>query len=72
MVVEPAATPVITPVVRPAVAMPVLALLQAPPGVASVTVVVAPTHTAEPEGVMATGVGLTVTVLKAEQPAALV
>ena len=41
----PPLTPVTTPVVEPMVAIPVLLLLQAPPEVASVSVVLAPEHT---------------------------
>ncbi len=45
MVAEPAATPVTTPVVLFTVAMAVFELLQLPPVVASVRVVVLPTQT---------------------------
>ena len=44
MVTRPGATPVITPVEAPAVAMEVLVLPHTPPVVASVKVIVDPTH----------------------------
>lgn len=62
MVVVPATTPVTIPVVAPTVAIPVLLLVQLPPGVASVRVVVEP---AQVIGIpaIATGLGFMVTVL---------
>lgn len=45
IVAVPDATPVTTPVVEPTEAIPVLPLLQVPPVVASLRVVVAPAHT---------------------------
>jgi hypothetical protein len=45
MTVVPGETPVTTPVDKPTVATPVALLLQEPPGVASVSVMVAPVQT---------------------------
>lgn len=57
----PEEIPVTVPVL-PTVAMAVLPLLHVPPGVASASTAVAPTHMPTPvEGVMADGLGLTVT-----------
>src|SRR5580700_2626843 len=63
----PARTPVTTPEEEPTVDMVVLLLLHEPPRVASVSVVVNPTHTL---GVPAIGLGaaLTVIVLEELQP----
>jgi len=59
--------PVIIPVPEPTVATAVLVLLHAPPGVASLTVVVAPVHRDKtPE--MAAGNGLTVIVVIEAHP----
>ena len=66
--------PVITPVTIPEVpivAMPVLALLQVPPGVASERLVVAPWHKLSIPDI-ATGVAFTVTIFVAEHPAVVV
>ena len=61
MVAVPADTGVTTPVL-PMVAIPVALLLQAPPGVASVSVIVAPIHT--PVGPqMAAAAPFTVTII---------
>ena len=67
MVVVPANTPVTTPVPATTVAIVVPPLLQVPPVVASLRVVVAPLQTwVVPE--MVTGNGLTVTVSEDEHP----
>lgn len=63
----PAVPPVTTPVVEFTVAMPVELLLQVPPAVASVSVIVAPTHTAVGP-LMAVGAGVIVMVFVARQP----
>jgi hypothetical protein len=63
----PTETPVATPVDEPMVATDVLPLLQVPPLVASVKVVVAPTHT-ESAPDIAAGIALTVNALVAAQP----
>lgn len=62
----PADAPVTTPVVEFTVADAEL-LLQVPPAVASVSVIVAPTHTADGP-LMAVGAGVIVIVLVAKQP----
>lgn len=64
----PPATPVITPVVLPAVAIAVLLLLQVPPTVASVKVVVEPAHTTGVPAI-AEGAVLTDTTWLTLQPA---
>ena len=67
MIVVPAAMPCTVPVVMPIVAMPVLPLLQVPPGVGSPSVVVAPEQTlALP--VIDSGSGLTVKVVVVPHP----
>ena len=67
MITTPVDTPVTTPPV-PTVAIEGTVLLHTPPAVASDNVVVVPIHTLTgPDGVMAAGVGLTVTVVKAVQ-----
>ena len=67
IVVVPADTPVTVPEAEPMVATAVLVLLQVPPEVASLNVVVKPTHTVEvPE--IAAGKGLTVTLVTARHP----
>ena len=66
MVAVPAVPPVTTPVVEFTVA-DVELLLHVPPAVASVSVIVAPTHTAVGP-VMAVGAGVIVMVLVARQP----
>ena len=63
----PVATPVTTPVV-PMVALAGMLLLQMPPAVGSLNVIVEPTHTAGVP-VMSDGSGLTVIGKVAEQPA---
>ena len=63
----PTETPVAIPVDEPMVATDVLPLLQVPPLVASVKVVVAPTH-AERVPEIAAGIALTVNALVAAQP----
>ena len=67
----PAEIPVTTPVPAPTVATEVLALFQMPPAAASVSVVVAPTQKFVAP-VIAGGIGLTVTIVVAAHPAALV
>ena len=62
----PAVPPVTTPVVEFTVAVVEL-LLQLPPAVASVSVIVAPTHTAVGP-LMAVGAGVIVMVFVAKQP----
>ena len=66
MVQVPDATPVRIPVVAPILAIPGALLLHVPPGTASVSVEVAPTHK-DVIPVIA-GVGLTVTVNTDVQP----
>jgi hypothetical protein len=67
MMAVPDAIPVTIPVL-PTVAMAVLPLLHVPPGVASVSAAVAPTHMPTPvDGVIAEGLGLTVTVAVTKQ-----
>ena len=61
MTAVPADTPPTTPVAAPTVAMPVLPLLHTPPPVASLSVVVCPTHTFIVP-VMAAGAAIIVTV----------
>ena len=62
----PIATPVAIPVADPTVTMEVLLLLHRPPGAASYTVILAPTHTAGvPDTVPANGSGLTVIIFEA-------
>ena len=71
MIGLPADTPVTTPVVEPTVANPVLLLLQVPPPVISLNIVVEPVQTlAVP--VMAAGNGLTVMIAVVIQPVASV
>lgn len=67
MVAVPAATPVMSPEVRPAVATPVLLLVQLPPLIASLSVMVVATHSADAP-IIAVGEGLTVTVVVVTQP----
>src|SRR5438552_391935 len=67
MVATPAATPVTMPVEAPTVAVPVALLLQVPPLMASVRVMVAPVHTVE-EPEIADGADTTVTVILVLQP----
>lgn len=67
--VTPAETPVATPVTGSIVAIGVLKLLQVPPGVISLNVVVEPTHTTATP-VIPAGKGFTVTTAETEQPAA--
>ena len=67
MVGTPADTPVTTPVDGPTVASEVLLLLQVPPDVASVRVIVEPGHTAATPPIAA-GVGLTVSPVHAIHP----
>ena len=64
----PPLTPVTIPVVPPTVAVPVAALLQVPPAVASVSTVVRPTHTGSPLPVGIAGVVDTVTTVVPIQP----
>ena len=64
------AVPTVLPVTTPPAeteAMPEALLLHAPLAVASVNVAVPPKHTVTGVGVIAAGVGLTVTVVKEEQ-----
>jgi hypothetical protein len=63
----PAATPVTTPDAEPMVATLVVPLVQVPPDVALVNVLVLPTHT-DSEPLIAPGNALTVTILVAAQP----
>lgn len=72
MVALPVAMPVIIPVVEPIVATRSLLLLQIPPIVALVMLVVLKTHTFTEAGTMATGVVFTVIVFRAEHPDTLV
>ena len=66
MVAFPGATPVTTPVVEPTVATDVALLLQVPPAILLLRLMVAATHTVEaPLMVPAVGTGLTVTVADA-------
>lgn len=67
MVAVPAATPVTIPVLLPIVATLVEELVQIPPLVASVSVIVAPTQTSVGPPIAA-GLGLTVTARTAKQP----
>ena len=67
MVTIPEVTPVTVPEVEPMVATPVLLLVQLPPEVASVNVVVKPTHTFVVPPIAA-GFGLTVKLVTAIQP----
>jgi len=67
MSVVPKATPVTTPEPEATVAMPVLPLTHVPPDVASVRLVLAPTHTLVMP-VIAFGVKLTVTVVVVVHP----
>ena len=61
MVVLPAATPVTTPVLASIVATAVVPLLQVPPAILLLSIMVVPTHTEEaPLMVPAFGIGLTV------------
>jgi hypothetical protein len=69
MVTLPVAMPVTKPVVAPTVAIEPLLLVQVPPGVLLVSVLVAPTHTVDDSGLMAGGAAITVTGLVAAQPA---
>lgn len=63
----PPDTPVNTPVAEPIVATPVVPLIQVPPEVASLSVIVDPSHTAVLPVIVA-GNGLTVTVVLVLQP----
>ena len=66
MVGFPAATPVTTPVAAPTVATDVVLLLQVPPAILLLSMMVAPAHTVEaPLIVPALGTGSTVTVADA-------
>lgn len=67
MVAVPVVAPVTTPDAEPTGAIAVLLLLHAPPVVASVSVIVAPTHTLLLP-VIAAGEVLTVTVAVVAQP----
>ena len=67
MVEVPVETPVTWPVLLLTVAVPVALLVQAPPEVASVNVIVAPTHTFD-DPVIAAGVDTTVTGVVTAQP----
>ena len=67
MVAVPADTPDMMPVPVPILAIAVALLLQLPPVVPSVSVVVKPTHTAL-DPAMAAGNGLTVTVAVEKHP----
>ena len=67
MVITPEVTPVTMPDVAPMVATPVLLLVHVPPEVASVNVVVKPTHTFVVPPIAA-GFGLTVKLVTAIQP----
>ena len=67
MVSDPAATPVTIPVEAPTVANAVLLLVQVEVPVASVSVVVKPTHTLFEPPIEA-GNGLTVTITELRQP----
>ena len=67
MVTTPEVTPVTIPDVEPMVATPVLLLVHVPPEVASVNVVVKPTHTFVVPPIAA-GFGLTVKLVTAIQP----
>ena len=70
IVVVPPAIPVTRPVAAPMVATPGVPLLQAPPAVASLNVVVLPTHTVS---VPVIGdIGFTVTTAETEHPAPVV
>jgi hypothetical protein len=69
MVTLPAETPLTTPVPAPAVATDVLLLVHVPPGVALLSVVVAPTQTVEEPGLMAGGAAITVTGFVTKHPA---
>jgi hypothetical protein len=63
----PSAAPVTTPVVLPIVAVVMVVLIQVPPATASLSVIVAPTHTALGP-VMAAGIVYTATVVLTLQP----
>ena len=67
MMLVPSATPLTIPEVLPMVAMVVVVLIQVPPATASLSVIVAPTHTA-PGPVMAAGIVYTATVVLTLQP----
>ena len=67
IVTMPSVMPVTVPVDEPIVATPGLLLLQTPPEVASVNVVVIPTHTLVVPPIAA-GFGLTVTVVVTKDP----
>ncbi len=67
IVAVPAEIPVTTPVVLPTVATPGALLVHVPPGVASVNVIVEPTHTADGPAITA-GNAFTVITLVVEQP----
>ena len=68
----PVVTPVAMPVVAPIVAIAVLLLVQVPPLVPLVNVVVPPTHIVVDAGVIAVGVGLMVMLFIAAQPEPIV
>src|SRR5947209_4732202 len=67
----PAATPLSMPVPDPMVAVPVLTLVHVPPEVASVSVVIPPTH-ATGVPVIAAGTALIVSVAVLKQPPGIV
>ena len=71
MIAVPAETPVTMPVPEPIVAIPVAPLVQLPPAVPSVRVVVLPVHTDNVPPI-ATGAVFTVTVVVTRQPPATV
>jgi len=62
MVAVPVLMPVTEPVLEPTVATPVLLLLQVPPPVALLSVVLAPIHTVD-DPAMADGTAFTVTAI---------
>lgn len=67
MVDVPAATPVNTPLVEPIVPTAILLLLQLPPVIPSINVIVLPEHTVVGP-VIGPGAGFTVTVVVTKQP----
>ena len=67
MMLVPRATPLTTPVVLPMVAVAVVVLIQVPPATPSLSVIVAPTHTADGP-VIAVGIVYTATVVLTLQP----
>lgn len=68
MVILPGATPLTIPVVASTVAIVILLLLQLPPPTPLLSGRVPATHTLPDSGVIAVGVGLTVTAFTAAQP----